>query len=178
MTETHIDPEIVKTRHSWAAMLSKRGDDRPMSTMKNNTEETQVFEGDPDPHYRGTLIENPTAEEWAEAVRVYCGNEDGKRLWVAIKSGTLTLLHLGDFGVELGGKYLVTDPTAEQWGDAVSRYLDPAMGSTGACVMVARRWDGNLSLFGCEDHDIVKPGECYTVGQAQSEIEEGMREAV
>jgi hypothetical protein len=147
-----------------------------MSTMKNNTEETQVFEGDPDPHYRGTLIENPTAEEWAEAVRVYCGNEDGKRLWVAIKSGTLTLLHLGDFGVELGSKYLVTDPTAEQWGDAVSRYLDPAMGS--ACVMVARRWDGNLSLFGCQDHDIVKPGECYTVGQAQSEIEEGMREAV
>ena len=118
-----------------------------MSTMKNNTEETQVFHGDHDPHYFGALVENPTAEEWAEAVRVYCGNEDGEPFVVAIKSGALTPLHLGDFGVMLGSEYLVKGPTAEQWADAVSRYLEPAMGSTGAAVRVARRWDDNLSLF-------------------------------
>jgi hypothetical protein len=146
-----------------------------MSTLKNESGETQVFHGDHDPHYFGALVENPTADEWAEAVRVYVGNEDGEEFKVAIKSdGTLTLLHLGDFGVVLGSKYLVQDPTAEQWADAVNGYLEPAMGSTGAAVRVARRWDENLSLFDC-DFDVVKPGDRYTVGQAESEIKLGIR---
>jgi hypothetical protein len=50
------------------------------TTMKNDTEETQVFHGAPEPRYYGTVVENPTAEEWAEAVHNYYGDPDALRV--------------------------------------------------------------------------------------------------
>lgn len=154
-----IHPEMTTQDVHNLLRLVRRKSDRPMSTMKNNTAVAQVFHGDHDPHYFGELVKNPTAEHWAEAVRVYCspGNKEGEPFAVVFKADcTLTLLQLGDFGVQPGSKYLVNNPTAEQWAEAINRYLSPA--TTNKEFRVAIRVDQNLSLFD-DDFDVVEPGE-------------------
>lgn len=143
------------------------------SKFKNESGDTQVFHGEADPHYFGVLVKEPTAEEWLEAVRVYAGNPDGEEFVVAIKADdTLTLLHLGDFGVETGSKYLMRNPTATQAAEAVNCFLSP--GTHLLTHRVAHRWDDNLSLFDVSTFDVVEPGEFYSLEQAKSEIELGM----
>jgi hypothetical protein len=131
---------------------------------KNDTDKTQIFDHEYS-HYFGTVVENPTAAEWAEAL---CNYTDGEKFEVATRPlYGLTLVHLGDFGIKPGSKHLVHRPTAEEWREAVRNYLHEPR-------QVMRRWDGELSLFGY-GYDAVKPGGTYTAEQAENTIE---REAV